>query len=95
MKPHQDGNNGAADAHQHRVERRRRRAPGDLQALRRVVWHALRRVGETLDDPTIPIADLCKAANALSALANAYRGATELGDLAARIEALERDRGVS
>ena len=99
MKPHQDAKNGAAGARQHgvggRAERRRRRSPGDLEALRRECWWAIRRVGEALDDPDLTVGDLCKVAHALAGLANSYGRVVEVGDLAARLEALEADRGVN
>jgi hypothetical protein len=73
-----------------RSGRRRRLSPGDLRALRRELWYALRRVGEVLDDPAAEPADLCRAGNTLAALANAYTRATEADDLAERVAALEQ-----
>ncbi len=69
--------------------RRRRRTAGDLEALRRELWHGLRRVGEVFDDHDAEPAELCKAANSLAALANAYRGVTEAAELVPRLEAIE------
>ena len=68
----------------------RRSPPGNLRSLQRELWHALRRVGEVLDRPNAEAADVCKAANALAALANAYRGVTEAADLLPRLEAVEQ-----
>lgn len=76
-----------------RPRRARRAPPGDLTALRRELWHGLRRVGEVFDDPDADAADLCKALNALAAASNAFRGVTEAGELVARLEALEAAQG--
>ena len=67
----------------------RRRTSGDLEALRREVWFALRRVGDVLDNPDADAGDVCRAANALAALANSYRGVTEAAELVPRLEAIE------
>jgi hypothetical protein len=72
------------------ASRRRRAAAGDLQALRRELWHAARRVGDVLDDVDALPADVCRAANSLAALANSYRAVTEAVDLLPRLEAVER-----
>ena len=72
-----------------RPRRARRSPPGGLDALRRELWHALRRVGEVLDNPNADPADVCRAGNTLAALANAYRGVTEAADLLPRLEAVE------
>ena len=79
-----------------RSGRRRRVAAGTLERLRRELWHAARTVGAVLDDPDALPADVCRAANALAALANSYRAVTEASDLADRVTELERalaDRG--
>lgn len=78
-------NKPAPEAHARRV---RRGKPGDIEGLRRELWHAVRRAGDLLDTATEP-GDVIRAANALAALGNAYRAATESGDLVARIEAIE------
>ena len=69
--------------------RRRRRKAGDLEALRREMWHAVWRVGEVLDSPHADVAELLRAANALAALGNAYRGVSETAELVPRLEAIE------
>ena len=90
MKPDRDEKNGAL-AHPKQRSRRqiRRRSAGDLESLRRELWHALRTLGNALDDPDATIADLTRVANSLAALGNAYKNATEVSDLAQRIERLE------
>lgn len=72
-----------------RSGRRRRAKAGDLEALRREMWHAIRKVADLLDAPNAEPADLVRAANALAALGNAYRGVTEAADLVPRLEAIE------
>ena len=73
-----------------RSGRRRRAAPGDLEALRRELWHGIRRVGDVLDKLDAEPGELCKAANALAAMSNAYRGVTEAAALLPRLEAIEQ-----
>ena len=73
-----------------RSGRRRRATAGDLEALRRELWYGLRRVGDVFDNPDAEPGELCKAANALAALANAYRGVTEAAELLPRLEAIEQ-----
>jgi len=53
------------------------------------MWHAVRKVSDILDDPDTEPADTIRAANALAALGNAYRGVTETSDLEQRLAALE------
>lgn len=69
--------------------RRRRSKAGDLEALRREMWHAVRKVSDILDDPDADPGDTIRAANALAALGNAYRGVTETSVLEERLAALE------
>lgn len=76
-----------------RARRRRRATAGTLEQLRRELWHATRTVGAVLDDPDALPADVCRAANALAALGNAYRAVTESVDLDARVTELERALG--
>ena len=73
-----------------RSGRRRRAKAGNLEALRREMWHAIRKVADLLDAPDAEPSDLVRAANALAALGNAYRGVTEAAELVQRIEALEQ-----
>lgn len=71
--------------------RRRRAKAGDLEALRREMWHAVRKVSDILDDPDADPGDTIRAANALAALGNAYRGVTEAGVMEERLAALEAE----
>ena len=71
-----------------RPRRVRRAPPGDLTALRRELWHALRRAGDVLDTATEP-ADVLRAAHAVAGCANAYTRLTEATDHADRLAALE------
>lgn len=74
-----------------RVGRRRRAKAGDLEALRREMWHAVRKVSDIHDDPDADPGDTIRAANALAALGNTYRGVTEASALEVRLAALEAD----
>ncbi len=68
---------------------RRRAKPGDLEALRRELWHGIRKVSDALDDPDLDLGDLVRILNALAAVGNAYRGVTESSDLERRLAAVE------
>ncbi len=72
----------------HEIKRRRRRKPGDIGALRRVLWSALVEIEAILDDddPAMKI----KAGHALGTLSGSYLKALEQADIAARIDELER-----
>ena len=90
MSRAQDAKTDARATRQGAITRRRpRRTSGDLEALRREVWFALRRVGDVLDNPDADAGDVCRAANALAALANSYRGVTEAAEIIPRLEAIE------
>ncbi len=72
------------------IDRRRRRKPGDINSLRRTLWTGLTTVEGLLgsDDPQIAI----RAAHALGTLSGTYLKALELlelGNLAARVDAVE------
>jgi hypothetical protein len=90
MSRAQDAKGTAAASPSRPVSGRRRRVTaGDLAALRREVWFAVRRIGDVLDNQDATSEEVCRAANALAALANAYRGVSETVDLLPRLEALE------
>ena len=90
MSRAQDAKTDARATRQGAITRRRpRRTSGDLEALRREVWFALRRVGDVLDNPDATPDEICRAANSLAALANSYRGVTEAAELVPRLEAIE------
>jgi hypothetical protein len=75
------------------IRRRRRRKPGDINALRRTLWAALLEIEDLLasDDPNLKI----RAAHALGTLAGTYLRAMEQADIVERLDRLEeRDAGV-
>lgn len=74
-----------------RSGRRRRVTAGTLPMLQREMWYAVRRIGEILDDPDADNGDIVRAANALAALANSYRGVHEQAELLPRLEAIEQE----
>jgi hypothetical protein len=49
----------------------------------------VRRIGDVLDNQDATSDEECRAANALAALANAYRGVSETFDMLPCLEALE------
>lgn len=66
---------------------KRRSQPGTVEAARALLWQALERAAELLqeDDPYLSL----KAVHAVSQGASAYAKIVEVGELEARIEALE------
>lgn len=66
---------------------RARRTKGSLGQVQGLLWAALERAGELLDDPN-PVHAL-KAVHAISTGAGAYARVVEVGELAARLDALE------
>lgn len=68
--------------------RRRRRKPGDIGQLRRVLWGALLELEEKIHYADID--SKIKACNALANLARTYLAATEQADFESRITALEQ-----
>ncbi|WP_144012090.1 hypothetical protein [Deinococcus sp. LM3] len=70
---------------------RRRGKPGTLEEARALLWRALERAGELLEveDP----AHALKAVHAVSQGAAAYARIVEVGELEARIAALEGQGG--
>ncbi|MFC4426975.1 hypothetical protein [Deinococcus navajonensis] len=70
---------------------RRRSSPGTLEEARALLWRALTRAGELLEeeDPALSI----KAIHAVSQGAAAYARIVEIGELEARIAALEGQTG--
>ena len=66
----------------------RRSKPGTPQQLQREIWHALRRLGEFVDDPDADAETLCRLVNALAVASNAYVRLMEAADLADKVEAL-------
>jgi transcriptional regulator of aromatic amino acid metabolism len=83
---------------------KRRGKPGNVKQLTAVLWRAMSRLEEALDDlqpaePLLPgvlrayseptIATLCKLTHAMSQAAGTYLKALEVGELEARLAALE------
>lgn len=66
---------------------RRREEPGTIAQAQALLWRALTRAGDLLDeeDPHLTL----KAIHAISQGASAYARIVEVGELEARIEALE------
>ncbi|WP_034385995.1 hypothetical protein [Deinococcus sp. YIM 77859] len=71
--------------------RKRRGKPGTLEDARLLLWRALTRAGELLEeeDPALSL----KAIHAISQGAAAYARIVEVGELEARIAALEGASG--
>jgi predicted RecB family endonuclease len=85
---HDDENTTNALPTPSRSGKRRRVTAGNLDALRREMWFAIRRVSELLDDDTASPELVIKAANALSALGNSYTRVTETAEIEAELREL-------
>jgi hypothetical protein len=79
-----------------RQAKKQRAKPGDLAALLRVVWGALLEADAVLQSTSEDHPELClKAVHAVSQCAGQYAKLLEVGELEARIAALEAaQRGV-
>lgn len=66
---------------------RARRAKGSLSQVQGLLWAALERAGELLDNPDP--AHALKAVHAISTGAGAYARVVEVGELQGRLDALE------
>ena len=73
--------------HEARQAKKRKRKPGNLQAVAGKLWAALEAAEELLgeDDPHLRL----KAVHAVSQVAGNYAKVYEVGELEARIQALE------
>ena len=69
--------------------RRRRPKPGDIAALRRVLWEVLNRAEALVIDPDADDDTVLKAVSAVSTCAGVYLRALDQHDIVARLEALE------
>jgi len=77
-----------------RQAKKRRGKPGDLPALLRVVWAALLEADAVLQSTHGDNPELClKAVHAVSQCAGQYAKLLEIGELEARIAALEAAQG--
>lgn len=70
-------------------KRKRRPKPGDTNALRRVLWAAIRKVEEVMDDPATEPELVLRAVSALSTASGVYLKAEEQAEILTRLEAIE------
>lgn len=70
-------------------KRKRRPKPGDTNALRRVLWAAIRKVEEVMDDPATEPELVLRAVSALSTASGVYLKAEEQAEIIPRLEAIE------
>ena len=79
--------NPNADPTKARLAKKRKRKPGNMQAVAGKLWAALEAAEELLaeDDPHLRL----KAVHALSQVAGSYAKVYEVGELEARTQALE------
>jgi hypothetical protein len=77
-----------------RLKRKSQRKPGDLHALQRKLWGAILHCEEILEAATLAEDDdkRLKAIHALSQCAGQYAKLLEIGELEARVQALEAER---
>ena len=79
--------------HKARQARKRRPKPGTVKQLTSVLWSAITKLEEhltlTADAEEVDTGELCKLTHALSQSASTYLKAVEVGELEARVEALE------
>lgn len=76
-----------------KTPRKRRRKPGDLAALKRVLWRAITEAEALLERGDA--ATKLKTVYALATAAGSYVRVIEAHDLERRIEALEDERGAA
>lgn len=78
-------------------KRRRRPKPGTIEDLQKVLWNAVatleERLLDTSDEEDADVAELCKLTHALSQAAGTFLKAVEVGELEARLAALEAAQG--
>ncbi len=80
-------------------KRARRPKPGTVKQLSAVLWRAITHLETHLDGTaaaeTVDTGELCKLTHALSQSASTYLKAVEVGELEARLEALEKVQGLT
>lgn len=81
-----------SQASQGRMARQRRRKPGDLAALQRVVWQALLEAEAILRDADSEPELKLRGVHAVTQAASAYARLIETGELEARVKRLEERR---
>jgi len=72
-----------------RLAQRRRRRAGDLRALTKAVWQAIRDA-ETALESAKTNDERCRAIHAMAAIANSYSKVLQLGEYEGRLAALEK-----
>lgn len=72
---------------------KRRAQPGTLDDARALLWRALARAGDILDGEDVEDATVLRALHGISQGAAAYARIVEVGELEARIAALEAASG--
>lgn len=79
--------NPNADPLKARIAQRRKRKAGSLKDVSRMLWEALETARELLSEEDVQVR--LKAIHALSQTASSYARVYEVGELEARLEALE------
>ena len=81
---------GDTKPHVARQARKRKRAKaGTIAQLKTKLWAAIDKLSEALETDDPKVADLTKLAHALSQSAASYLRVVEVGELEARVDALE------
>jgi hypothetical protein len=75
--------------HQARLGKKIRAKPGDLHEVQTIVWYTLKRAQYCLDIATEP-EDIVRASHCVSQIAGQYAKLVEIGELEARLSALEQ-----
>jgi hypothetical protein len=87
---------GNPNPHQARSARKRRPTPGTVRQLSAVLWNAITKLETHLEATASAeegdVGELCKLSHALSQSASTYLKAVEVGELEARVQALEQAR---
>jgi hypothetical protein len=79
--------------HKARQTRKERRYdPGDIAALRGRLWDAIEAVTDLLEDENADNDDIRKSAHCLAQLSGPYLKAVEVGEIEARLRALEEQK---
>ena len=78
--------------HRGRLGKKLRGKPGDMPQLLLILWHALKRSQGVLDRVVEDDEATLKACHAISQIAGQYAKLLEIGELEARIAALEQSQ---
>jgi hypothetical protein len=81
-----------ANPYRARQAQKRRAKPGNLAGLQRLLWRALKTAEAILDEAAEPDMQL-RAVHAISQASGQYAKLLEIGELEARIAALEAAQG--